>query len=88
VGLGARHRGCLRVVFIAVALPIFDCGDRSTDCADCLRRENCDLFLPVAVAASNVKGARRHDDLDAPVVNAAHTGIERHPVSTSFREAP
>jgi len=73
-------------VFVAVALPIFDCADRSNDCAECRRRDDSGLFLRVALDASRVEGARRHDDLDAPVVNEAtgRTGIERHPGACRF----
>ena len=81
VGLRARHRGCLHVLFVAVALPVSYPGDRSTDCADGRRRDNGGPFLRVALDASNVEILRPHDDLDAPVVNEApcHTGIEHHP---------
>jgi len=87
VGLRARHRGCLHVVFVAVALPIFDCGDRSTDCANCRRHDNSGLFLRVELDASIIlEGARRHDNLDASVVNeaTAHTGIDRYPGAYRF----
>ena len=84
VELRARHRACRLVVFVAVL--IFECGDRSTDCADCRRRENAGLFLRLALDVSVVEGTRRHDDLDASVVNEAtgHSGIERHPGAYRF----
>ena len=77
VGLGLRagRRGCLHVVFVAVALPI-DRGDRSTDCAGCRRRDDSDR---VKLDASIVEGPRRHDDLGVSVVKTAHTGIDGHP---------
>ena len=84
VELRARGRLCV-VLFVAVALPIFGRGDRSSDdCADC--RNDSGLFLRVALDASIVEGACRHDDLDASVVNEAtgHTGIERHPGAYRF----
>jgi len=63
------------VVLVAVALPIFDRGDRSADCAEFRRRDNSGLFLRVALDTS----ARRYDNLDASVVNeaTAHTEIDR-----------
>ena len=86
VELRARHRGCLHVVFVVVALPIFGCGDRSTDCAVCHRRDNGGLFVHVVLEASLVGDARRRDDLDASVMNEAtdHTGIERDPGARRF----
>jgi len=70
-----RARGCLCVVlFVAVALPIFDCDDRSSDRADC---RHSGLFLRVALDASKVEVLRPLDDLGASVVNAARSGIER-----------
>ena len=78
MGLRARHRGCLHVIFVAVALPIFDRGDRSTNCAVCRRRDDSGLFLHVALDAPTVGGARRHDD--ASVLNEA-TG---HPGACRF----
>jgi len=75
-----RHR----VVFVVVALPIFDCGDPRPDRADWHRRGNSGLFLRMALGASIVADARRLDDLDVSVVNTGHTGIERHPGAWRF----
>ena len=74
------------MVYFAAALPIFDCGDRRSDRADCRRRDNSGLFLRVALDVSMVEGARRHDDLDASVVKEAigQTGTERRTVAYCF----
>jgi hypothetical protein len=68
------------VVFVAVALPIFDRDDRNTDCAGRRLRDDSGLFFREALDASTVEGARRHDGFDASVVNEAtgRTVIDCH----------